>query len=131
MPPSEFIDDISIGPNEILWRRVHPDHVNPGNNAGEWEPSSAAFRDIQMSVYIALEASEENVLLQFPDHSIVAFTAEVARLGGECIIVRDPLPGNLSHTLVCRTDDPTRRITGSQATRIKKQTTWVVIRQPG
>jgi hypothetical protein len=110
-----YIDDVAgISPDEVLFRRIAPDQLK-FDAAGNPSLSTGAFHTEEMSVHIASRTTPENVLRGYPRHSLAAFTAQDARDAG-CIIVPDP--DDNSHYFVCRKDDPTKSLTGSQAKKI-------------
>jgi hypothetical protein len=94
-------DDPTISDSERLWRRVHPSQIHKGTETGDPEVSSAAFstRD-EVSVAIAGETNLAAFLRDYPQHSVVEFSAGAAR-AANCAIVRDPLPADPAHALVC------------------------------
>jgi hypothetical protein len=94
-------DDPTINDSERLWRRVHPNQIRTDTETGEPEISSAAFSTREeVSVSIADETNLTAFLRDYPQHSVVEFTAGAAR-AANCTIVRDPLPDDLAHALVC------------------------------
>ena len=129
MPPPERIDDPSVRDNECLWRRVHPRDIIRDSESGELRPTSAAFRPSdEMSVDIGSLTTAEAVLSNYPHHSLIEFTAGIVRKEGG-IVVRDPLPDNPSHALVCG-KNPKGRLTKSQAKKIQQSSTWVIRKTP-
>jgi hypothetical protein len=121
----ERIDDTTIGADEVLWRRILPDwlHVEPN---GEVRPISYAFRDHlsgELSVHIASIMQDPNrALIGFPIASLAAIRAGYPRSLGYAI-VRDPMPDDLSHALICPAPNQ------GHARKIAKQATWVVLRR--
>ena len=129
MPPPERRDDPSVSDNERLWRRVHPSDIIRDPESEELRPTSAAFRPSdEMSVDIASLTTPEAVLSNYPHHSLIEFTAGIARKEG-CVVVRDPLPDNPSHALVCG-KNPEGRLTKSQAKKIQQSSMWVILKTP-
>lgn len=127
MPQSERVDDHTISDDERLWRRVHPSNIIRNSESRNLRPSSAAFRSSNaMSVNIASLTTPEAVLSNYPQHSLVEFTAGVARNVG-CIVIRDPLPDNPSHALVCGMN-PKGRLTKAQAKNIQLHSSWIILR---
>lgn len=112
-----WVDDPTIGDDEILWRRVDPADIVTDHNTGRQRSSSAAFLTEQMSVHIASLTSLEAVLTRYPHVRIAAFGAEDARNLG-CVVARAPTPDDPSHALVCRQDDSTKRISKRTAKRL-------------
>lgn len=95
-------DDPSIGPDELLWRRA-PYEWLQRDETGDMRPTSQVFLDRrsgEVSVVLASLADKDRVLMQYPSHSLVEVRAEVVRLQG-CILVRDPLPDEPAHALIC------------------------------
>ena len=129
MPPPERRDDPSVSDNERLWRRVHPSDIIRDSESEELRPTSAAFRPSEeMSVDIASLTTPEAVLSNYPHHSLIEFTAGIARKEGG-IVVRDPLPDNPSHALICG-KNPEGRLTKSQAKKIQQSSMWVILKTP-
>ena len=129
MPPPERRDDPSVSDNERLWRRVHPSDIIRDPESKELRPTSAAFRPSEeMSVDIASLTTPEAVLSNYPHHSLIEFTAGIVRKEGG-IVVRDPLPDNPSHALVCG-KNPEGRLTKSQAKKIQQSSKWVIRKTP-
>lgn len=125
MPLADRADDPTIFNEENLWRRVHPTQIWNDPNTGRLIISSAAFKgNSEMSVNIASLTTRENVLLKYPEHSLAQFCAEVARTVG-CIVIRDPLPEDYSHALVCG-KNPKGHLTDSQAKKIAGQSSVIV-----
>lgn len=102
---AEADDDTSVQDDDRLLRRVHPEHVVLDQNRGVYRPSSAAFADATdgISVYLRsvldrIDRCEQDVLEQYPRHSLVAFTASVARdkslLNPPFAVRRDPDPAD-------------------------------------
>ncbi len=116
-------DDTSIGDDEILWRRFHPTQMAPDEPIEELTASSGVFRDKEMSVHIASLTSLPIVRAKYPEHGIVSFTAAAARAEG-LVVVRDPIPEDESHALVCRSDGT--KITKTQAKALKLRSKPVV-----
>lgn len=129
MLPQERIDDPTVNDDERLWRRVHPNQIIWDEDIKNYRPSSAVFRPSgEMSVDIASLTTPEAVLSDYPQHSLVEFTAGVARKEG-CIVVRDPLPDNPSHALV-RGKNPEGHLTKSQAKNIQQNSKWIILNAP-
>lgn len=101
MPPRP--DDSSIGDNEILWRRVHPTQIDLIAETGLPDVSSGTFSTREeVSISIASEGVLEDFVRDYPEHSVIEFTAGAARALG-CTVVRDPQPNDPAHALVCGT----------------------------
>lgn len=123
---TERVDDKTIPDAEGLWRHIHPNpsQIVPDNKTQEWRPSSAAFIDRrgEMSVDLASLTTVEQALRGRPDHSLAEVTAGFFRQRGYAV-VRDPLPDNPAHALVCG------RMSKSHAREIARAARWVVLRQ--
>lgn len=101
-------DDLSIGDVEDLWRRVHPDQVVRDHNLGRVRPSSAAFKDPQLSCLLASEDTADRALsakgndgVPWRDKgfSLAVFAASLARRLRQTVC-RAPTPADPSHLLV-------------------------------
>ena len=122
-------DDPTIHNDERLWRRVPPGQIIWDSNLSGYRPSSAVFRPSdEMSVDIASLTTPEAVLFNYAQYSLIEFEAGVARNEG-CIIVRDPLPENPSHALVCGSNAE-GRLTKSQAKNISRYSRWIILKHP-
>jgi hypothetical protein len=94
-------DDPTINDSERLWRRVHPNQVRTNTETGEPEISSAVFSTREeVSVAISGETNLTTFLRDYTKHSVIEFSAGAAR-AANCTIVRDPLPDDPAHALVC------------------------------
>lgn len=134
MKNSDRVDDPSIEDGDDLWRRIHPDHIVPDRNTGQWRPSSAAFTDsgqtnTPMSVYIAKLVAESGrthneVMERYPEHSLVVFLAGVARsLGLGVTKEPDPqYPEETAHGVVF--GDKTQSV----RKKLAKASEWLLLR---
>lgn len=121
MPPDE--DDGSIPQDAGLLRRVHPKQVVRDRDTGDFRPSSAAFRDPEMSVDAEpiLEANNLDwhfTLQGHPGFSLVRFPASAARDKGLAVVPK-ALPMNPAHVHVLG------KKTGSIADHLRDNSTWV------
>lgn len=124
MPPTSWVDDPTIDDEAVLWRRINPADIIADSTTAAVRVSTGAFHTTEMSVHIASETTIEIVLADHPGYRLAAFTAASARRAG-CIVVRDPLPDDPSHALVCHIDH-TRSLSKSQAKRIAGASRLVV-----
>jgi hypothetical protein len=120
--PDEPVDDTTD-----LYRRVHPEQVIWDENDCCLRPTSAVFKDVEMSVHIAdtLEAEErsaESVLESRPHHQLVAITAGFAKTE-EQEVVREPRQEDSSHGNVVG-----QKPKGRQK-RFVKHSKWMVLRR--
>lgn len=129
MSPTEWVDDGTIPDGTPLWRRIHPSQIKTDPRTGDPIVSDSMYRTHQMSVHIAPLTDPQSVLANYPNHKLSQFTAGDARAEG-CIVVRDPLPEDPSHAIVCRNDGHDKRISGSQAKRIAARARLVVLITP-
>jgi len=121
--PISCEDDKTIPDSEGLWRRVHPTQIVVDQTTGIQRPSSAAFKDRrgELSVEISSLTTPERVLAEYPKHSLVEVKAAVFR-AKRCIIVKDPLPNNIAHALVCG------NLTQADLREIARIATWTLLR---
>ena len=122
-------DDPGIGDDEDLWRRIHPHQVfADANLGGRIRPSSAAFKDRELSCLRASEDAVERALAAKGDDglawrdkgfSLAAFTAGLARRLRQTVC-RDPTPADPSHVLVVG-NKKTGRVSGTFA----EEARWV------
>lgn len=78
---------------DALYRRIHPLQVKDGT------PTSAAFKDAELSVDLARLTTFERSLTGYPSHGLASVTAGYAR-SLEQTVLHDPLETNPAHTLV-------------------------------
>lgn len=121
-------DDGSVPDDAGLLRRVHPDQVVKDDNTGKYRPSSAAFKDNELSVDAEPVLQAQRLdwrfsLQKHPQHSLVRFLAKAARELG-LPVVSDELPDNKSHTLVCGKKTP------GKANKLRDTSNWVHLNSP-
>ncbi len=125
MPPR--VDDSSIADDEVLWRRIIPSWLQHEPN-GNLRPQSVAFIDRhtgEVSVHLASIMRDPTIALRgHPEDSLTSIRAGYPRSLGYAI-VSDPKPEDSSHALIC--PSPTKK----HARDIAKESTWVVLRDPG
>ncbi len=122
-------DDPTIDGTERLWRRVHPIQIDIDPETGNPEINSGVFSTgEEISVAIASATSIEALLRGYPEHSVVEFEAAAARSAG-CTVVRNPLPGDDAHALVCGPKSH-GRLKKSQQETLKKHSRLVCFRRP-
>lgn len=127
MPPRP--DDPSIGNDERLWRRVHPTWIEIDPESGQPDVSSAVFATREeVSVALAASTTTELFLRDNLGHSVIEFTAGAARAAG-CTVVRDPLPDDPAHALVCGQKSH-GQLNKTQQQRLKQASRLVVFTQP-
>jgi hypothetical protein len=95
-------DDGSI--DGYLYRRVRPDQIVFDQNLGRRRPSSAAFKNPDLSTDAAAVLSADGLdwhfsLEGYPGYSLVQFTAAFCR-GLGLPVIHKPLPENRAHTEV-------------------------------
>ena len=95
----QIVDDSSIPDDALLLRRVplQPQAVILDKNGPVgWRPSSLAFKDSQMSAFLASEASVDQIMDGYQNFALAAVTAKLVRDHGQ-IIVRRPadIPGHV------------------------------------
>lgn len=103
MPDRAFEDDPTIPGDERLFRRIHPDHVN-WNERGDPNISSAAFRDLELSVNLAsvmAMAGREpgDAVRGYAGFGLAAITAAHARALNQSVS-RDPKLEEPAHGIV-------------------------------
>jgi hypothetical protein len=123
-----YQDDIAIGNDVRLFRRIHPQWIVRDDNLNCFRPSSQAFNNSQddspMSVnredILQQENREPAVLLTgFHEWGLASVRAGVMRENGQGIAA-DPLPDEQSHALVFGPKPPKTR------KRIAKTAEWVI-----
>jgi hypothetical protein len=98
------VDDGSIGDDASLLRRIRPDQIVDDENSGARRPSSAAFKDPELSVdeEPILKANGENWYFSLKGHegySLAQFKAGHARAKA-LPVIHKPIDGNPAHTEV-------------------------------
>ena len=81
-----------------------------------------------MSVALASRTTPQNVLADYPDHSLVSFSVDLVRQLG-CIVTREEGDPDPAHALVCH-NNPESRLTKSQAKSIANKAQWEVYKPP-
>jgi hypothetical protein len=102
MPPD--VDDGSIADDADLLRRVRPDQVIDDQNLGARRPSSAAFKDPEMSVDAETILQQRGLdwtfsLRNHSGYSLARFKARAARAKA-LAVVHKPEQHNPAHTEV-------------------------------
>ncbi len=117
------VDDTTIPDSAGVWRHIHPSQIVRDEQTQSWRPSSGAFIDRrgEMSVDLAFLTTGDQSLADRPQHSIAEVKAEVFRQRGYAV-VRDPLPHNSAHALICG------RMSKLHAREIARAATWRVFR---
>jgi len=94
-------NDPDILSEDDLWRRIHPLQIIMDNNEGRVRPSSQAFRDQELSVFLARDDTPERALQGFADKgfALAAITAGLARDNAQTVW-RDPTLIDPSHVVV-------------------------------
>lgn len=104
----KFVDDLSIGNADILWRRIARSQIVQDHNLGQLRPSSAAFEDspdgspmsaIWEKLHRELGLTESDALKGHQGFGLASFYVALARELGQGI-QRDPLPESPAHVLV-------------------------------
>lgn len=96
-----------------LYRRVHPTQIVWDENDCCLRPTTAVFRDIEMSVHISDVLETEgrtpaSVLETRPHHQLIAVTTGFAR-SQEQVVTRNPLSDDSSHGNVVGMKPKSRR----------------------
>jgi hypothetical protein len=97
-------EDGSIPNSSGLLRRVHPQQVVDDANTGKRRPSSAVFKDEDLSVDAECILEKDGLgwrfsLKEHSGYSLVRFRAQEAR-SNFLPVVHDPVEGNRAHTVV-------------------------------
>lgn len=82
-----------IADADELYRRIHPSQVKDGM------PTSAAFKDVELSVDLARLTTLERSLTGYPSHGLASITAGHARSLKQTVF-HDPLEANPAHAIV-------------------------------
>ncbi|MBL7133520.1 MAG: hypothetical protein ISS78_05430 [Phycisphaerae bacterium] len=105
-------DDRSIPDREDLLRWIIDDWLTTDKTTGEKRIKSSAFSDRQgeISVDLSSETTVEETFARGPDTTVgvIAVVAGYARSLDQ-IVVRDPIPDNRAHALICGTQTKSTR----------------------
>lgn len=120
-------NDPSIPDDSDLYRRIHPEQVVWDDNTGRLRPTTAAFRDLEMSVNLGDDLAREGLSPDFavrnhPRHHLAALTAGLARTEDQAVY-RDHLPDDPTHGGVAGPKPKPRR------TRFANSSRWAVLRE--
>jgi hypothetical protein len=126
----ELVDDSTIGNDEILWRRVSPEQIQPTEGTDPPAPPSLAFKSnaVLISVNRASLSTVEATLQGYPKHSLLQVTAGSVRTAG-CIVAGQPIEGNPAHAFIVG-NGSNGRLKGSEYKAIARSASWVVYK-PG
>ena len=96
--------DQQLADDAALLRRIRPDQIIDDQNEGKRRPSSAAFKDTEMSVDAepilkSLGLSWNFSISKHAGYSLVSFTAGLARAQQQAVVVK-PEDDNPAHTEV-------------------------------
>ena len=111
-------DDTRIGDDEIVFRRISQCFVVRDENLHRMRPSTQAFKQNELSVYLESVTTPEAVASEGTEPYIVSLRVSLLREEG-LGIVPDPSSGGPGH---CRV---TRRRTKGKLNRIVKGAEWV------
>jgi len=103
---------LDIEDGDHLYRRIHPLQVKDGR------PTSAAFKDPELSVDLARLTTLQQSLAAYPTYGLASITAGHAR-SLEQEVFHDPLESNPAHALVKGTKPP------RTARGLARSATWV------
>ena len=82
-----------IADSDELYRRIHPSQVKDGR------PTSAAFKDLELSVDLARLTTCQRSLRRYPLHGLASIITGHAR-SQQQVVFHDPLETNPAHALV-------------------------------
>lgn len=104
---AERIDDVSLGDDELLWRRIidRPNEWFTIADDGTLVASSAAFKDStnEVSVNVASQTTVKDVLGSYEDQGLVSITVELPRSLGHIVAktLEPDDPDDPSHRVIC------------------------------
>ena len=122
-------DEISVEDEAYLFRRIHPEQIVKDQNSGLCRPSSAAFKNPELSVDAepllhAQGLDWRSSLRDNRTYSLVRFHAGTAREVGQ-EVVHKPVEGNEAHCEVIGKKTP------SVAKALSAASEWVRIGEKG
>ena len=134
MPPIEndvsdedWHNDNEVSNTEVLWRVIIREWIRdhpriPGN----FIASDQAYRQIELSVFVASGTTQQAVLDRWPGASLVRFPAQFIREDLGLIIVRNPRDPDTdpAHRLIGKVDH--MRMTSGTANKIAHKAEWIV-----
>lgn len=123
--------DNEIGDTEVLWRVIHNAWIRSHPLIpGSFVASDQAYRQKELSVFIASQTTVERVLNRWPGSSLASFTVGYVRSELGLIVVRDPkdTDPDPAHRLVGRSDH--NRLTSGTAKKIALKAEWVMFVHP-
>jgi len=105
MAQNDYQDDASILGEDKLFRRVHITQLVRDDDTGLARVSSGVFKDRELSINIESVLSNAGIAVEaclqtHRTHKLISITAEIGRQFNQAVC-RDPLPGDVSHGLVC------------------------------
>ena len=116
-------DDGKIGDNELLYRRVRSDQIEPTRDGKGIRPSSAVLKSSggPLSVHVASLITPEELLKQYGSFHIAAISAKVAR-SEKCRLRHEAdESGDPAHAHIYG-DSPDGSLKAGQASKIAHQT---------
>ncbi|RPH81025.1 MAG: hypothetical protein EHM80_03680 [Nitrospiraceae bacterium] len=135
MPPIEndvadedWHNDNEVSNAEVLWRVIIKEWVRDHPHIpGHFIASDQAYRQSELSVFVASGTTQQAVLDRWPGASLVQFPAQFIREDLGLVIVRNPrdTDPNPAHRLIGKVDH--KRMTSGTAKKIALKAEWVVL----
>lgn len=123
----DFENDVAILAQDVLWRRVHPDHCIYDENLGRTRPTSQAFRDSaadspMSSARARFFAHPDEYTTRFDSgFYLTSFTAGFARDLDQQVASLPAISGEPEHVWIVGNKNPKRVKDG-----FTKQSRWVI-----
>lgn len=124
MPERQFEDDPTIVDDDVLFRRIPPVWLTPGEG-GRKRISSAAYKDFELSILVealmtAARRPPNDALHDYPDACLVSIMAGFARQHGQKVLKDNAPPHDPAHGLVVG------KKTGSVSKAFARASRWVI-----
>ena len=135
MPPIEndvsdedWHNDDEVSNTEVLWRVIIEEWIRPHPHIpGHFIASDQAYRQSELSVFVASRTTQQSVLERWRGASLVQFQAQFIRVNLGLIVARNPrdTDPDPAHRLIGKVDHT--RMSGSTAKKIAFKAEWVVL----
>lgn len=135
MPPIEndvayedWHNDGAVSDTEVLWRVIIEEWIRPHPHMpGHFIASDQAYRQSELSVFVASGTTQQAVLERWQGASLVKFPAQFIREDLSLIIVHNPrdTDPDPAHRLIGKVDH--MRMTSGNAHKIALKAEWVVL----
>jgi hypothetical protein len=121
-----------IDNEDHLLRRIRPDQIVEDKNTGNWRPSSAAFKDPNMSVdvepmLISVGLDHTFTIKNTPTYSLVRLKAGDARALDGITVEHRPIAGDAQTEANPAHAEVVGKKTPGTANRLRDRSSWAVL----